>query len=148
MERRQAEHECGQGEETHGVIVANASRCRPRPTLASTPVPARRVSSSELACSAAKRVRRLNRRQGQAQLAASVIRLTHRLLVSSGGNIISLSRARIPDRAYSCVSYRSFRRVKGLTIRSSRSTSAGDVGRPRPRSGWRPLSVPSRTPTT
>jgi hypothetical protein len=50
MERRQAENECGQGEETHPVIVANASRCRPRPTLASALFrPEGRVSSSELA---------------------------------------------------------------------------------------------------
>ena len=46
MERRQAEHERGQGEETHRVIVANASRCRPRPALASTPVPARGAASA------------------------------------------------------------------------------------------------------
>jgi hypothetical protein len=41
---------------------------------------------------AAKRLRRLSRRQCQAQLVGNVIWLTHRLLLSSGGNVSSLSR--------------------------------------------------------
>jgi hypothetical protein len=62
-----------------------------------------------------------------------VIWLTHRLLLSFGGNASSLSRAReYQIGAYGCVRYRSFRQVTGLTIPTQRERGAT-------RADWRDL---------